>query len=540
MSDKLGRNDQCYCGSGKKYKKCCIDKNQNNLVIVDFAWQKLRKTEEEVINEHLLPYLDKELNEKLEGDAWFLFSVGCEWPDENLDKLYDQMFIPWFLFNWVYEALDEKESSFNLIVNKTIAENYLLANDKNTSQKKLSKYQRAFIEEMNKAYYSFYIINDIVPGKELILKDIFLQTTHIVKEKIGSYYLKKGNIVFTQIVTIDGQSIFIGMAPYIVGAVSHAELLECRKALEQETKGVLTTALLRKEYEAVLFDKYFSIINRSFAGPILYNSDGENIIFYRLYYDLSISVQEAFEKLLPITAADDKKYLLSEAKKDREGNIISIEFPWLKGAIAPDKANKLNKVNKMHKTHNFNMEGSVILGNITIERKKLVAEVNSKERSNVLEILLKDYLGSAIDQPKILIETIEQKLASEESSKNSVNNKSNSNHKSNSITNTNVLPFTTIHTTPADNDDLRNMPEIQSYIKELSDKYWLEWFDEIIPMLGNKTPREASKTEEGRELLESLLLHYEQTSNKKNKNANNTDKNILEPDIAFLRQELGL
>ena len=26
VKDKLGRNDPCYCGSGKKYKKCCINK----------------------------------------------------------------------------------------------------------------------------------------------------------------------------------------------------------------------------------------------------------------------------------------------------------------------------------------------------------------------------------------------------------------------------------------------------------------------------------------------------------------------------------
>ena len=26
MTDKPGRNDPCVCGSGKKYKKCCIDK----------------------------------------------------------------------------------------------------------------------------------------------------------------------------------------------------------------------------------------------------------------------------------------------------------------------------------------------------------------------------------------------------------------------------------------------------------------------------------------------------------------------------------
>ena len=23
VNDKIGRNEQCYCGSGKKYKRCC-------------------------------------------------------------------------------------------------------------------------------------------------------------------------------------------------------------------------------------------------------------------------------------------------------------------------------------------------------------------------------------------------------------------------------------------------------------------------------------------------------------------------------------
>lgn len=31
MSNKFGRNEPCPCGSGKKYKKCCID-NDNNLI----------------------------------------------------------------------------------------------------------------------------------------------------------------------------------------------------------------------------------------------------------------------------------------------------------------------------------------------------------------------------------------------------------------------------------------------------------------------------------------------------------------------------
>jgi uncharacterized protein YecA (UPF0149 family) len=26
--EKLGRNDPCHCGSGKKFKKCCLNKGQ--------------------------------------------------------------------------------------------------------------------------------------------------------------------------------------------------------------------------------------------------------------------------------------------------------------------------------------------------------------------------------------------------------------------------------------------------------------------------------------------------------------------------------
>ncbi len=28
MTKKIGRNDPCYCGSGKKYKKCCLVKDR--------------------------------------------------------------------------------------------------------------------------------------------------------------------------------------------------------------------------------------------------------------------------------------------------------------------------------------------------------------------------------------------------------------------------------------------------------------------------------------------------------------------------------
>lgn len=34
---KIGRNEPCPCGSGKKYKKCCIDKPDKTLMNEGFS-----------------------------------------------------------------------------------------------------------------------------------------------------------------------------------------------------------------------------------------------------------------------------------------------------------------------------------------------------------------------------------------------------------------------------------------------------------------------------------------------------------------------
>lgn len=487
MNDKLGRNDPCHCGSGKKYKKCCIDQDESNIVVADFELQRLRRTEGEVINEHLFPYIEEVLTKDIEEYVWSIFSEDCDWPEEDIDRLYDQMFIPWFLFNWVDDPLDY-DIKTDLVEDKTIAENYLIAN-----RDKLSRYQLSFMEAMNKTYYSFYIVKNVIPDKQLILKDIFLDTIHTVKEKTGTHYIKKGNIVFTRLVTLDDQTISVGTGPYIVSSTSHARLLERKKLWEDAIGDKLTPELLRKEYDCDLLDEYFMIIDQSFAMPVMRNSDGEDIIFHKLHYNLSISANEAFEKLLLLTDIEAKEHLLSEAEKDAYGNIISIEFPWLK-----TKESKSSK-----------LIGSTVLGHITIKEGKLIAEVNSEERKNTLEILLNDYLGEVIDTPKISIESMEQKL---NSARDSDNVKSIS------------------------NDNLEDLPEVQDYMKDLADKHWEEWFDEEIPALGNKTPRQAAKTEEGRELLESLLLYYEQGS----KDKENERVNIFQPNIPYLRSKLGM
>ena len=77
-------------------------------------------------------------------------------------------------------------------------------------QKKLNSRERQFIQAINSTYYSFYSILDVEPGKELTIRDLLLDKTHTIKEKQGTHYLKKGDIVFSRVLEIENKSIFVG------------------------------------------------------------------------------------------------------------------------------------------------------------------------------------------------------------------------------------------------------------------------------------------------------------------------------------------
>ena len=71
-------------------------------------------------------------------------------------------------------------------------------------------------------------------------------------------------------------------------------------------------------------------------------------------------------------------------------------------------------------------------------------------------------------------------------------------------------------------------------INQIATQHWQDWFDIRIPALANKTPREETRTKEGRERLEALLLIYEQSADKRSK------IDIFKPNVNYLKQELGL
>ena len=101
---KVGRNNPCPCGSGKKYKHCCDKEiqplNPSSPFGDDTEWFKIRQTEVELISGILRfvagewPSLMQEAAEEFWGD----YPID----DEQLEAV----FIPWVVFNFIPEPHD--------------------------------------------------------------------------------------------------------------------------------------------------------------------------------------------------------------------------------------------------------------------------------------------------------------------------------------------------------------------------------------------------------------------------------------------------
>jgi len=67
---QLGRNAPCYCGSGKKYKKCCLDKDEGNTLSQNSVG-------------------GGQIVTKISPDLAKNFKPGMDFPQELLDNFYD-------------------------------------------------------------------------------------------------------------------------------------------------------------------------------------------------------------------------------------------------------------------------------------------------------------------------------------------------------------------------------------------------------------------------------------------------------------------
>jgi len=212
MKGKVGRNDPCPCGSGRKYKKCCQESSGEQ----DFHYRRWSRVEADLIPE-LLAYALETLGAEAIEDAW------NEFHDHEAPDAYDpqspmnSVFLPWFLFNWIHETKLPDSPDFSVT---TIAVSFFREHE-------LSEDEMRLILSATKAPYSLCEVQELTPGVGMTLFDLFRRVKHEVIERTASQTLKKGEIIYCATTHLDGVISNVGTGPYALRPIASETFWHC-------------------------------------------------------------------------------------------------------------------------------------------------------------------------------------------------------------------------------------------------------------------------------------------------------------------------
>lgn len=470
-----GRNDRCPCGSGRKFKHCCLQAFGDE----DSLRLRLRHAEGTVMPA-LFKYVAEEFGQAFFQEAWDEFVL---WEDGFVPSDSPESgttFEPFLAFSYVPDEADEDLPED--WPTEPLGQHFLRHRGES-----LQHLEREFIEQACRSPASFFVVESVVPGRSMDLTDILTGRRFHVLEQSASQALREGDITFTRVITAGGASIMIGASQWTILPSWHVTILDFRDTLRK--KGKLTREELL-DYDMEIRSLYLEIAEAIEHPrlPELQNTDGDPIELTTLTYELHVPIAEAVERLVPLATLHGETHI-SDETHDSSGTLTGAVLGWLKAG----------------NRRNAGWDNTA-LGTLRLEGSRLVAEVNSARRRARLEKEIAKRLGASAT----LIETQVTDIMAELEKRRRLG-----------------------LTEPADSEpeDSRT-PEIEALEAEFNRKQWDAWIDTKVPALGNRTPRQAAKTESGRERLEALLSDFAR--------AGERGPSGGRPPISELRQKLGL
>lgn len=317
---KISRNDPCPCGSGKKYKKCCLQKSFTPVGKEESIKQKLVQD--------ILKFLRKKYDDRLEDASDYFWDDF----DPNKHPQYLQMadinFWEWLIHDYTFDEENEK----------TLIDLFMENN------RRLTLDEHNVLTKMKNAVISLYEVQEVFPDEGLLLKDLVMGGEYDVKEKAATKSLRKWDIFGARLLQLDGQYIMSGavypypikVKEYILGDINFGF-----ERYQKEHSESTMDEYLKKQSDS--FNFYWCDLIQNPRMPKLATTTGEPML-------ISKAIFETKDKDAAMAALQNVK----EFEEDGEG------FVWL------DKRNK---------------EGSAtVLGTISISDEKLTLECASKKR----------------------------------------------------------------------------------------------------------------------------------------------------------------
>ena len=461
--EKVGRNDPCPCGSGKKYKKCCgLNQMQGGFVQTPESWFPASQQTGTLWDDYMevIPFVTmygKKIMDFDEDGSELRRAVSAFEKKFNPGEkggIMDSFFMTWMHLDFRFGISLE-----------TVAER--LMSDPMISD--LMEPGPSYIRQLSESYMTFYEIitspsrPDIVTVRELGTGKSF-KVLHI--QELCEIDPKPGDICYTRRIGLPDRSIFF-TTPYIYDPETQAQFKRAVLAQEKDFKKGPKAELFpndrqfaESQKEAAPFWAFYILQgdkpNLSQIPDFdLATTDGEEFVLTEIHF--RIKDEDALRKRLSVLRS------FQYDKKDDS-------WTWLKS-----------------KRRNYPDAPRTVLGHFSIQGDRLIAETNSQERAFRLRSKLKGHLNALITYEKTLYRDM-----------NDVPE----------------LSFEEIESMEKANIELNARPEIQEAIKKnLEHHYFVEWPKSKLPALGGLSPLQASRRKNELPRLEALIDDIDRLQN---------------------------
>ena len=227
MTPKLGRNDPCPCGSGKKYKQCCGKPEAPTTPSADSHEGAVERAVAWLAQHHRKAFAAA-LEEEIDGAACGWFDDGDDDAVREAmagidDAVWQQLQLnltEWLLAEGDIKVKGETQRVADLLLG--------------SSGPLLSVGQRAWLAQLAQRPLRLYDVTDVVPGTGVTLCDALAtaQAPIVVTEREGSRSMRPGMLIGARVMAVAG-------GHQLSGAVYAFSMLSGR-SMQEELRELLT------------------------------------------------------------------------------------------------------------------------------------------------------------------------------------------------------------------------------------------------------------------------------------------------------------
>ena len=335
---KVGRNDPCGCGSGRKYKKChgaggasprpsggeAPGSEGDPHHDLDGKWvQRLGAFAERRFGEEWTA-----LREHAFGDAEQALTLSWSWPVYGLP-----------------------------VRGATVLERYL-----EEHERELSPRDREWLVAQRAAWLSIWEVTAVEPGVSITLHDLLTGDRRHVREASGSQTLVVHDTMLARVVDVPGVSLLCGVHPRPLAPIQGAEVVRrCRTRLRVTRRPIPVERVREHSFASYLIRRWEEAVAQHDAlaaiPPVLRNTDGDPLLLTTDHFVIEVGAQPEVEARLAA---------LENVERAEPGAALT-ELVFLAPAPpGPDDAER------------------TVIGSVQIHGGALRAETNSTARADAL------------------------------------------------------------------------------------------------------------------------------------------------------------